>query len=48
LKCVPESDYAKRWLDTAAVELITVGRLAERDPAGEVRSWLVTIGEMTD
>ena len=31
---------AKRWLNTRAVEQMTAARLAERDPDGEVRSWL--------
>lgn len=39
-------NLAKKWLNTDTVERMTVERLAERDPAGEVRSWLMTIGEM--
>ena len=35
---------AKRWLNTRAVERMTPERLVERDPNGEVRSWLETIG----
>lgn len=30
----------KRWLNTKAVQRMTPQRLAERDPKGEVRSWL--------
>ena len=37
---------AKRWLNTRAVERMTVERLAARDPDGEVRSWLATIGSL--
>ena len=37
---------AKRWLNTAAVEQMTAERLAERDPAGEIEAWLMTIGEL--
>jgi hypothetical protein len=36
-------NLAKKWLNTEAVDRMTVERLAERDPAGEVRSWLITI-----
>ncbi len=36
-------DRVKKWLNTRAVERMTPGRLAEQDPAGEVRSWLATI-----
>lgn len=37
---------AKTWLNTRAVERMTLTRLAERDPEGEVRLWLVTIAEL--
>jgi hypothetical protein len=37
---------AKRWLNTTAVERMTAERLAERDPDGEIRSWLETIARM--
>jgi hypothetical protein len=40
-------DCAKRWLNTTAVERMTVKWLGERDPAGEIRSWLMTIGDLT-
>jgi hypothetical protein len=33
----------KKWLNTRAVDRMTPERLAERDPDGEVRSWLMTI-----
>jgi hypothetical protein len=39
-------NLAKKWLNTEAVDRMTVEWLAERDPAGEVRSWLMTIGRL--
>lgn len=39
---------AKRWLNTMAVEHMTVDLLAERDPAGEVLSWLHAIDELVE
>jgi putative ATP-dependent endonuclease of OLD family len=39
---------AKRWLNTIAVEHMTAGLLAERDPAGEVLGWLRAIGELVE
>ena len=36
-------DKSKKWLNAQAVEQMTPERLAERDPSGEVRSWLTTI-----
>ncbi len=39
-------NLAKKWLNTAAVDRMTPDRLAERDPIGEVRSWLITIGTL--
>jgi hypothetical protein len=39
-------DRAKRWLNTRAVERMTMQRLALRDPSGEVLSWLKTIGAL--
>lgn len=41
-----QRNRAKRWLNTMAVDRMTVGRLAERDPDGEVRGWLGTIAEL--
>ena len=38
----------KRWLNTKAVERMTPGRLAERDPKGEVRSWLEAMMRLAD
>ncbi len=38
---------AKRWLNTRAVEQMTVARLAERDVSGEVRAWLATIAALS-
>jgi hypothetical protein len=37
---------AKRWLNRAAVDRMTVDRLATRDPTDEIRGWLATIAEM--
>lgn len=37
---------AKRWLNRQAVQQMTATLLSERDPAGEVRSWLQVIAEM--
>jgi hypothetical protein len=37
---------AKRWLNTDAVDCMTAVRLAERDPGGEIRSWLNAIVEL--
>jgi len=39
-------DKAKKWLNTRAVERMTPTRLAQRDPCGEVRSWLATIAAL--
>ena len=39
-------NLAKKWLNSEAVDRMTVERLAERDPAGEVRAWLMTIGSL--
>lgn len=39
-------DKAKKWLNSLAVEHMTPERLAERDPSGEVRSWLMVIAEL--
>ncbi len=39
---------AKKWLNKGAVERMTVERLAERDPRGEVRSWLATIARLAN
>ena len=38
---------AKRWLNTRAVERMTVARLAERDAGGEVRTWLAMIAALS-
>ncbi len=38
--------YAKRWLNTSAVERMTPELLAARDPDGEVVSWLESIHEL--
>ncbi len=44
--CRRRCHRVKKWLNTRAVERMTSGRLAERDPAGEVRCWLATIARM--
>ena len=36
----------KRWLNTQAVSCMTVERLADRDPQGEIRGWLETIAQL--
>ena len=40
-------ETAKRWLNRQAVERMTTALLDERDPGGEVRSWLTTIAELS-
>jgi hypothetical protein len=37
---------AKRWLNTVAVEQMTLALLAERDPTGEVLSWFEMIEQL--
>ena len=39
-------ERAKRWLNTDAVEAMTPALLAERDPHGEITTWLATIAEL--
>lgn len=34
---------AKKWINTEAVSRMTVQRLADRDPDGDIRLWLTTI-----
>jgi len=41
-----KSNAAKSWLNTEAVENMTVERLANRDPNGELKGWLLKIAEM--
>lgn len=41
-----QRDRVKSWLNTEAVERMTLERLAQMDPAGEVRGWLTVMGEM--
>ena len=38
----------KRWLNRSAVERMTPQRLAERDPQGDVRSWLQAMCRLID
>jgi len=38
----------KKWLNTEAVSRMTPGRLADRDPDGEVRSWLAAVSRLPD
>ena len=40
------TNRAKRWLNTAAVEQMTVTMLNERDCDGEIVSWLLTINDL--
>ena len=37
---------AKSWLNTLAVDRMTVARFADRDPNGEITGWLKCIAEM--
>ncbi len=37
---------AKSWLNTLAVDRMSVARFAERDPAGEIRDWLWMTAEL--
>jgi hypothetical protein len=37
---------AKRWLTLSAIDRMTAEQFAERDPAGEIRQWLMAITEM--
>lgn len=39
---------AKHWLNTSAVEQMTVSQLQERDPNGEIISWLETISQLAE
>ena len=41
-------DKAKQWLNTRAVECMTPQRLKQRDPDGEVQSWLMTIATLAN
>ncbi|MDQ7010620.1 MAG: hypothetical protein Q9M29_02245, partial [Mariprofundaceae bacterium] len=38
----------KRWLSSTVVDWMTPVRLAERDPQGEVASWLVSIARLLE
>jgi hypothetical protein len=39
-------DKVKKWFNTKAVERMTPERLCQRDPDGEIRSWLERIGQL--
>jgi putative ATP-dependent endonuclease of OLD family len=39
---------AKQWLNTLAVDCMTATSLAERDPQGDVRFWLMSIAQMAN
>lgn len=39
-------DRAKCWLNTEAVDWMTIEHLEERDPNGEIQHWLATIAEL--
>jgi hypothetical protein len=41
-------DRAKRWLNTDAVDRMTIDRLRERDPDGEITTWLRTLAVLFD
>ncbi|WP_417736916.1 hypothetical protein [Rosistilla oblonga] len=40
------ANLAKRWLNTVDVEHMTPTLLAERDPDGEVMSWMLAINDL--
>ncbi|MCD0462488.1 ATP-dependent endonuclease [Roseiconus lacunae] len=40
------ANRAKRWLCTVAVDHMTPQLLAERDPSGEILSWMLAINEI--
>ncbi len=40
-------DQSKKWLNSTAVEKMTPERLEARDPAGDIRSWLTSIAELS-
>tara|TARA_R110000868_G_scaffold231065_2_gene484392 strand:- start:8508 stop:9047 length:540 start_codon:yes stop_codon:yes gene_type:complete len=42
------TNRVKHWLNTRAVEQMTVSLLQERDPDGEIISWLETIGQLVE
>jgi hypothetical protein len=42
------TNRAKHWLNTSAVEQMTVSLLQERDPDGEIISWLETIRQLAE
>ncbi|MCA9220310.1 MAG: hypothetical protein KDA71_08270, partial [Planctomycetales bacterium] len=42
------ANRAKRWLNTKAADHMTVDLLRERDPNGEVISWLKAIGRLAE
>lgn len=41
-------EKAKRWLNREAVEQMTLERLDESDPDGDICGWLMTIAELLD
>jgi len=41
-----QRDRMKTWLNTSAVDHMTIERLAEADPAGEVRQWLTVMATL--
>ena len=41
-----QRERAKRWLNTRAVECMSAQRLNDRDPQGEIRSWLEAIASL--
>jgi hypothetical protein len=45
---VRRRNRVKKWLHTKAVDRMTVQRLSERDPLGEVVSWLRMISRMSN
>jgi hypothetical protein len=41
-------ERAKRWLNTAAAERMTVERIDQCDPQGEIRVWLQTMARLAN
>ena len=42
------SNRAKQWLNTKAVEQMTIAQLLESDPQGEIVSWLKQISQLAN
>jgi len=42
------TNHAKRWLNTKVADRMTAEHLEDRDPDGEIRSWLETIARLAE